>query len=352
MAEVEKAVKRPHWEPRHEWESRVKFVEDNMADHGLEKAVALSIVWGNMMFMGCSYPPGTERLVKSYPLPPLEELKARRKAKESLKRRKSSDVDSESPTKRVKLEDLAADVSSLISSIRSQSEKEQHGGSFIPQHDDKLSKRVPQVIQTVANTVCLCKECIGEKSASERAEKLLEKFASSKDASFSFEFREATVPQAFAAADGFKCTLVINGETVVEKVTSEKGESKRCVAADVLKMADDWQEAHGKPACPNLAQHARPQAQQPSDNYGDGAPLRYGYDKERGRGNAYNQRRGNHYDNYQSPNEHRSRYNSSDYFMPPQQAGGRRGRGYGGGGGGNGRGGGGGGYQYGGQRYY
>ena len=29
-AMVDEAVTRPHWEPRHEWEARVKFVKDNV----------------------------------------------------------------------------------------------------------------------------------------------------------------------------------------------------------------------------------------------------------------------------------------------------------------------------------
>ena len=329
LAEVEKAVKRPHWEPRHEWESRVKFVEDNVADYGLEKAVALSIVWGNMMFLGCSYPPGTERLVSSYPVPPLEELKARRKAKQSLKRGLGED-DSQGSPKRTKLDDTPTDVSSLISSIRSQSERDQQGGGFIPQYNEKLSKAVPRSIQAVANAICLCKDCIGCEGVNERATRLLQKYSDTRDNTFQFEFREETVPQAFAQKDGYKCTLLINGESIIEKLVALKKESKASVSAAVLKMADDWQEAHGKPACPSLAQCEGSQPQQGTEEYDGGyqsTPSRNTYNQ--GRGNSYNYSRGDHYSR-QSPSQDRSRYNSSDYFMPPSQSAGRSGRGNGG----------------------
>ena len=351
VAEVENAVKRPHWEPRHEWESRVKFVEDNVGDHGLEKAVTLSIVWANMKFLGCSYPPGTEKLVNNYPVPSFDELRARRRAKESLKRGTSSGDTPTSP-KKAKLDDTITDVSSLISTIRSQSEKSQQGGGggFIPEYDKELAKRVPRLIQTVANAVCLCKECIGEESSSdtERMKSMLQKYANSKDNSFKFEFKEDTIAQAIAdSQEGYKCTLLINGESVAEKVTAEKVESKSAVSAEVLKMADDWQEAHGKPSCPKLAaQYANSQPKQYTEEYdgASGTPSRYSEYNRGGRNSYYNQQqRGRGY-NYQSPSEQRSRY-SSEYFMPPPArppSGGRSGRGYNGGGRG---------YQYGGPRY-
>lgn len=350
MAEVENAVKRPHWEPRHEWESRVKFVEDNVGDHGLEKAVTLSIVWANMKFLGCSYPSGTEKLVSSYPVPSFDELRARRRAKESLKRDMSG---SDSPTspKKAKLDDTITDVSSLISTIRSQSEKSQPGGGggFIPEYDKELAKRVPQMIQIIANAVCICKECIGENSVgdAERVKSMLQMYASSKDNSFKFEFKEDTIALAIAnSQDGYRCTLLINGESTVEKVAPEREESKRTVSAEVLKMADDWQEAHGKPSCPKLAAqyaNSQPQYTEEYDGNGDTSSRYSGY--SRGRGNSYyNQwQRGKGY-NYQSPGEQRSRY-SSEYYMPPPArppSGGRSGRGYNSGGRG---------YQYGGPRY-
>ena len=371
LAEVENAVKRPHWEPRHEWESRVKFVEDNLADYGLEKAISLSIVWANMKFLGCSYPPGTERQVNSYPLPPLEELKARRKAKQSLKRGLSGEESAVTP-KRTKLDDTILDVSSLISSIRSQSENQQSSGVFVLEYDETLSKNVPQSIQVVANKVCLCKDCIGCDGVNEKATRLLQKYANSEDSSFRFEFNEETVPQAFAPADGYKCTLFINGDSVIEKLVACNKDSKSYVSAALLKMADDWQEARGKPACPNLTQPADSQQQQQrtAEYHGtyNNTPSRSTYDRgrgstyNRGRGNTYNRGHGNTYDqglgntydhrwgdhhSRQSPSQDRSRFNNSqDYFMPPPQSARRSGRGYGG------HGNSGGGYQYGSPRYY
>lgn len=78
-AAVEEVVKQGTWEPRHEWESRVMFIEDNVDRYGLEKATTLSMVWANMHFLGCSYPPRTEALVAHYPLPDMDTLRARRK---------------------------------------------------------------------------------------------------------------------------------------------------------------------------------------------------------------------------------------------------------------------------------
>ena len=323
MAEVEQAVKRPHWEPRHEWESRVKFVEDNVGDHGLEKAVTLSIVWANMKFLGCSYPPGTEKLVGNYLVPSFDELKARRRAKEALKRGMSGD-DSPTSPKKAKVDNTitAADVSSLISSIRSQSEG--GSGGFIPEYDEKLSKRVPRLLQTIANAVCICKECIGEESigAAERVTSMLQKYANSKDDSFNFEFKEDTITQDSAGAtDGgssYSCTLMINGESITEKVTSEKEKSKSVMSTEVLKMADDWQEACGKPSCPKLAAqyaNSRPQYTEEYDG-SSGTPSRYpGYNREMP-GNSYNQQQGGRRYNHQSPHDQRSRY-SSEYYMPP-----------------------------------
>lgn len=363
MAEVENAVTRPHWEPRHEWESRVKFVEDNVGDHGLEKAVTLSIVWANMKFLGCSYPQGTEKLVDKYPVPSFEELKARRRVKESLKRGMSGD-DSPTSPKKAKLDtDTITDVSSLIATIRSQSEKSHQGGGggggggFIPEFDKELSRRVPRLIQTVANAVCLCKECLGEESIgdTERVKSMLQKYVNSNDSSFKFEFKEDTIAPIGADSQegGYKCTLLINGESIAEKVTAEKNKSKTAVSAEVLKMADDWQEAHGKPSCPKLAAQYDANPQQPKqyrEEYdgASGTPSRH-YDYNRGGNSYYNQqRRGRGYNSsyQQSPGEQqRSKY-SSEYYMPPPGratlSGGRSGRGYNSGGRG---------YQYGGSRY-
>lgn len=59
-------VKRCSWEPRHEWEARVRFVEDHVDVYGLEKAIILSTVWANMKFLGCRYPAQTEQMVNRY----------------------------------------------------------------------------------------------------------------------------------------------------------------------------------------------------------------------------------------------------------------------------------------------
>lgn len=44
----------------------MRFVEDQVHVHGLEKAVILSTVWANMKFLGCRYPAQTEQMVNRY----------------------------------------------------------------------------------------------------------------------------------------------------------------------------------------------------------------------------------------------------------------------------------------------
>ena len=46
--------------------------------------------------------------------------------------------------------------------------------------------------------------------------------------------------------------LFINGDLVLEMLVACKKDSKSYVSAALLEMGDDWQEAHSKPACPNL----------------------------------------------------------------------------------------------------
>ena len=57
------------WESRGVWESRISFIEDNLNKFGLDKVLALSMMWANMEFLGCRYPEETEALVRDYSLP-------------------------------------------------------------------------------------------------------------------------------------------------------------------------------------------------------------------------------------------------------------------------------------------
>lgn len=254
--DVEEAVGRPHWEARHEWESRVKFVEDNVATHGLEKSINLSFVWSNMKFLGCSYPSATEALVAHYPLPDMDELRARRRCKQSLKdkaRKRSgsetNEVDAGPPSPKQSKFDLSSvsDVSAFISSIRSQSEQEPPGSS----------SSVPKVIQDIANSLCLCDKCLGRTpDASQKGQRILERYQRDQK-SFSFDFTFDEIPKwqtpTGSQTIGHRCSLNLNGSTVLERVTSKKKESKAATAAAFTHMVEEWQDNHKQPSCPNMA---------------------------------------------------------------------------------------------------
>lgn len=230
VADVEGAVTRPLWEPRHEWEARVKFVEDNVADHDLEKAVNLSLVWANMKFLGCRYPAGTEAMVSDYPEPSYKELRARRKCKDSVanfKRRSSKDGHSAS----------FEEVSALLSSIHTQSS----------------IKATPLQLQAIANKLCLCKECLEvteTDSYSNKGVKILEQLKGTwKD----FNYELINLNEVWS--------LVINSEVVLNGCTT-----KISALENFVKMLNNWQEANQKPACPKVA------SQQPSSGFQSNEP--------------------------------------------------------------------------------
>ena len=254
--DVEEAVSRPHWEARHEWESRVKFVEDNVGTHGLEKATNLSFVWANMKFLGCSYPSKTEALVAHYPVPPLDELRARRRCKKSLVGKRSGSDTNEvdtgpPPTKQQKLESnslVLSVVSEFISSIRTQSEQ----GTATP------SSPVPKVIQDIATTMCLCDKCLGRTlDAGQKGQRVLERYGQKEDKSFTFDFTFDEIPNWCTPTGvqtiGHKCSLMLNHSPIVERVTTKKKDSKTATAAAFVHMVEEWQESHSQPSCPNMA---------------------------------------------------------------------------------------------------
>lgn len=212
--DIEATVVQALWEPRHEWEARVKFVEDYSADCGLERAINLSLVWANMKFLGCSYPAGTEALVKLYEVPSLEELRARRKCKNSIAK-----------YKRTSSATTFEEVSALLSSIHTQS---------------SIKATHPQ-LQMIANETCLCKDCLGpseSESYSDTGLKILEHMKKSRK-DFDYELIEG---------EGGVCSLVLNGGVVLKRNTS-----KVLALEDFFKMLNNWQEANQKPACPLVA---------------------------------------------------------------------------------------------------
>ena len=285
--DVEGAVMRPLWEPKHEWEARVKFVEDHSGDHGLEKAINLSLVWANMKFLGCSYPGGTEALVAHYPLPSLEELRARRKCKNSIAKYKKKAAGYD-------------EVSALLTSIHTQS---------------SIRATHPQ-LQVIANETCLCKECLvlpDNETYCNKGLKVLEHLKKSRD-NFEYEFSESEVQP------GSKVwSLTLNGEVVLKRDTD-----KSAVLEDFVKMLDNWQEANQKPACPSVANSQQPSAsgndtsQTYSDYYSNSSPYQGGYQGSRDSSYQGTPRRG-----YGSPYQNSSRGGrGSPYQDTP-----RRGRG-------------------------
>lgn len=207
---VEEAVTRPLWEPRHEWEARVKFVEDYVHDHGLEKAVNLSLVWANMKFLGCHYPTGTEALVTEYPVPSMDELKARRKCKDSIAKYR----------RREKIATFA-EVSALLDSIHTQT---------------SINATHPQM-QAISNEICLCKDCLGWSESETYPNKGLKILEHLKNT------RKDIVCELTNKGDVW--SLVINSEVVLKR-----NNSKELVLEDFVKMLNNWQEANQKPACP------------------------------------------------------------------------------------------------------
>ena len=75
MAALEESGGRPRivkmmpWEPRMEWMARIEFIEDHIDKYGYDRALSLSMVWANVKFLHCRYPPETEELVQAYPAP-------------------------------------------------------------------------------------------------------------------------------------------------------------------------------------------------------------------------------------------------------------------------------------------
>ena len=272
-AMVEEAVPRPHWEPRHEWEARVKFVEDNVATHGLEKAINLSLVWGNMKYLGCRYPAGTEALVSDYPEPSLEELRARRKCKDSVAAAKRKKQSSPPP------QSFAA-LSALLSSAHAQSS----------------IKATPPQMQDIANKTCLCKDCLGvsdNESYPKKGAKVLELLKSKRN-DFTYEVTNTGDGNSEA------WSLVINNETVLTGYGS-----KDQALEDFMRMLNNWQESNMRPPCEHV-KNDQSQTESSSwgysDNGGGYVDQQGGYGGRgqqeggyRGRGGGYRGREGGSY---------------------------------------------------------
>ena len=251
--ELDELVKRSPWEPRHEWESRLKFVEDHMDTFGLEKTINLSNVWANMKFLGCSYPAKTEALVAAYPVPDFNELRARRKRRQSGQ---ESLLDTGGPPDTKKLKDdlesqdnVASEVDALISSVRMKYEKSS-------KEEQKLRSTQRQEVlfnapemKNIAQHMCLCSSCLGQTAnAVEKLHRLFQRFSSkhSQECSYDYSWEEFN----FKGSNLKKCVLTVNGKAVAEKHGLNKKVTKRMLAEDAVEAIDTYQRANGIPLCP------------------------------------------------------------------------------------------------------
>ena len=254
---VEELVKKSPWEPRHEWESRVKFVEDHVDTFGLEKALTLSNVWANMKFLGCSYPAKAEALVTAYPVPDFDELRARRR-----KRRQSDqesftqglDKDETLDTKKPRIDqeshrDVASEVNTLISSIRMKYEenaKEEQKLRSTQQQEALFS--APEM-KEVARQVCPCNSCLGlTANAVEKLHRMFERFSAKHNPGFSYDYNWEEFN--FKGSELKKCVLTINGKAVADKHGLKKKTTKQGLAEDVIEAIDYYQKMNGYPPCP------------------------------------------------------------------------------------------------------
>lgn len=212
------------------------FVEDHHDTYGLDKATNLSIVWGNMKFLGCSYPRETEALVAHYPLPPLDELRRRR--------REHAGEEASPPSRKQRRKpndtEISTGINDLITSVRRE-------------HDIKSTSQMPAVVQTIASKLCLCEQCTGKlgesSNAADRLNKVLQRYTSRCAEAFVFEYLYEEREQDQTNI----CRLLINDEVVMERSGAKKRDAKCAVAADVLAMIEEQQRVNGKPECPRLA---------------------------------------------------------------------------------------------------
>ena len=241
-------VERSPWEPRHEWESRLKFVEDHVDAYGLEKSVNLSKVWSNMKFLGCSYPSKTEMLVAHYPLPDPETLRASRK-----RRRPDGDLDDAADFGgKLSHSVIASQVDALIAAVR-------QGHDIVPnltQPTTQSATTVHPLLKSVAENVCLCEDCLGKSqpwfSALQTLNQIFDHYKTKFDPSFEYEYVTdfAQSAQPPSGSEGNKCVLTINRTAITEEVSARKKEAKSMVASRVLEKMEHYQQGcSSKPRC-------------------------------------------------------------------------------------------------------
>ena len=279
-------VKRNQWEPKHEWESRLMFVEDNLDTHGLEKAINLSLVWANINFLGCSYPSHTHELVSDYPLPNQDVLRAERKKRERMERKRresggrgevnsreggemgegglkrlregrheaedssstdrgqeTSDGPHNSSTEETdaSFEQVSLQVDALISAIRKQHEKKAE------EKAKKSNDEVPSEVAKMLHAMCMCHQCFSPgTSPSSQVNSIVQRYVSRFDAKFQYDFRYENERGASV------CTFEINGQ-LIAKATDDlnKKIAKQRAAEHFLHIVSSYYQKHGRPCCPH-----------------------------------------------------------------------------------------------------
>lgn len=261
-------VKRSAWEPRHEWESRLLFVEDNLDRFGLERAIHLSLIWANVNFLGCSYPAHTQELVSDYPIPDPDLLQTEREKREKMWRKRSGsgggrrDRDTEPESKRTRtdqntssdttynssadeadlpFEDISQHLEALISTIRKQHEKksehERGGGGG--------GNEIPQEVLKMIRAMCMCSLCfcVGT-SRSSQLNSIIQRYVARFDKTFKHDF-------AFSEEQGItKCRFLINGHFITDGQDENKKVAKQKAAERFIQLVNSYYREHGKPCCP------------------------------------------------------------------------------------------------------
>ena len=266
-------VKRNTWEPKHEWESRLLFVEEHLDKYGLEKAIHLSLVWANVNFLGCSYPSHTQELVSEYPLPDQESLRVERKKRERAqrKRRGSSgdggEGEDEAESKRVRttqkesedalssdaghnssaedtdtsFEHVSLQVDALISAIRKQHEKKAE--EKMKQGD---GNNVPQEVLKMLQTMCMCHQCFSPgTSPSSQVNSIVQRYVARFDKNFHYDF---TFQEDRGVSD---CRFLINGQSITKGRDANRKIAKQKAAEQFVQLVNGYYKSHGKPCCPH-----------------------------------------------------------------------------------------------------
>ena len=267
-------VKRNTWEPKHEWESRLLFVEDNLDRHGLEKAIHLSLVWANVTFLGCSYPAHTQELVSDYPRPDHELLRSERKKRERVERKRrlssggevgggegarkqargashgeSSSSSSETAHNTsgddtdASFEQISHQVDALISAIRKQHEKKaEKEGTRSKEARDGIPKEVQQMLQSM----CMCSQCFCPgNSSSSLVNAITQRYIARFDKKFThdFEFNEMQNGST-------ECKFFINGELITSGRDESRKTAKQKASEQFVRLVNGYYKENGKPCCP------------------------------------------------------------------------------------------------------